>query len=344
MKKPANGYIRYMREQRAVIKAANPTLQPREIIHVIGAKWRALSSEAKQSYLDAAAVDMQKYTAKRAEQDGPKRPKRPVNAYIIFMTERIEAIMEATPGINRQKAISIVAQQWRDMSPELKKSYKDQALLNQKRYADELAVAPPRKSQSRIPTSKIKKATPPYIFFSTEHYQKVVSAHRDWCLADISKELSKRWREMDSAARSQYVELYEQDKRRYDEEVAAEKRAAASAIPHESRFTQQAENCPASSQIQRTELDQSLFQPPPLPGITATNHFSNEPGTVAQPPLLPDITAINHISNESGTVALRTQQTCGHGEAVTQENFQVDVESSHSPTTLPPLPEIFTRN
>uniref|UniRef100_A0A1Y1N7V9 HMG box domain-containing protein n=1 Tax=Photinus pyralis TaxID=7054 RepID=A0A1Y1N7V9_PHOPY len=61
-RQPLTGYVRYLNDRRESVRAANPNLPFAEITRLLASEWTNLPADKKQSYLDAAVLDKERYT------------------------------------------------------------------------------------------------------------------------------------------------------------------------------------------------------------------------------------------------------------------------------------------
>lgn len=61
-RQPLTGYVRYLNDRRESVRAANPNLPFAEITRILASEWTNLPTDKKQSYLDAAVIDKERYT------------------------------------------------------------------------------------------------------------------------------------------------------------------------------------------------------------------------------------------------------------------------------------------
>lgn len=79
-----------------------------------------------------------------------------------------------------------------------------------------------------MPRKKLKKEKKvpkgvkgPYILFSQEQIPKLRRENPNWKVSEFSKEIGRRWTEMDDDARRPYVKASAFDKLRYQKEMEA---------------------------------------------------------------------------------------------------------------------------
>lgn len=61
IKRPMNAYMYFCAESREEVKKENPDAKAKDILHLLGDKWKALSEEEKKKYNDLAAKDKERY-------------------------------------------------------------------------------------------------------------------------------------------------------------------------------------------------------------------------------------------------------------------------------------------
>lgn len=59
--KPLNAFMKFTKEKRAEVLSAHPELKTTEIASKIGALWKALSDTERNSYLEEAKRELEKY-------------------------------------------------------------------------------------------------------------------------------------------------------------------------------------------------------------------------------------------------------------------------------------------
>ena len=109
------------------------------------------------------------------------------------------------------------------------------------------------------PAAPPKESSSAFVFFGRATRDDIKAAHPDWSLGAVGRELSKRWRALDDAAKKTFHDLAAADKERYDREKAA----------------YDAANLPAPVVAERAPLNEA---PPPR---TARREFSPAAADVA---------------------------------------------------------------
>uniref|UniRef100_A0A1A7X3U0 Transcription factor A, mitochondrial n=1 Tax=Iconisemion striatum TaxID=60296 RepID=A0A1A7X3U0_9TELE len=165
-KRPLNGYLRYVLQQKPVVTSQNPDIKSVDVIRTIAQQWRMLSPEQKQPFQEASLqareqfkVDLQKYKAqltpaelqqqalekktrmhkrkairKKREMTSLGKPKRPRSAFNIFMSEHFQ---EAR-GSTTQAKMKSLFEDWRSLLGHHKKVYTQLAEDDKIRYKNEM--------------------------------------------------------------------------------------------------------------------------------------------------------------------------------------------------------------
>ncbi|XP_041830143.1 transcription factor A, mitochondrial [Melanotaenia boesemani] len=165
-KRPLNGYMRYVQQQKPVVMRQSPELKSVDMIRKIAQQWRTMTPEQKQPFQDASLqareqfkVDLQRYQAqltpaqlqqqavekkqrlakrkairKKRELTTLGKPKRPRSAFNIFMSEHFEEARGATT----QAKLKSLLEDWRNLFSHQKQVYTQLAEDDKIRYKNEI--------------------------------------------------------------------------------------------------------------------------------------------------------------------------------------------------------------
>ncbi|KAM4715647.1 transcription factor A, mitochondrial [Anableps anableps] len=165
-KRPLNGYMRYVLQQKPIMTSQNPEIKIVDLIRKIAQQWRMMSPEQKQPFQDASVqamkqfkVDLQKYQA------------------------------QLTPAQLQQ-----------------------QALEKRQRMTKRKAI---RKKRELNILGKPKRSRTPFNIYMSEHFQEA----RGTTTQAKMKTLFDDWRNLLSHQRQVYIQLAEDDKIRYKNEM-----------------------------------------------------------------------------------------------------------------------------
>lgn len=165
-KRPLNGYMRYVQQQKPIVTRQNPDFKSVDIIKKIAQQWRIMSPEQKQPFQEAFVrareqfkVDLERYQAqltpaqlqqqalekrqrlakrkairKKRELTSLGKPKRPRSPFNIFMSEHFE---EAR-GVSTQAKMKSLLEDWRNLFSHQKQVYTQLAEDDKIRYKNEM--------------------------------------------------------------------------------------------------------------------------------------------------------------------------------------------------------------
>ncbi|KAF7205183.1 transcription factor A, mitochondrial [Nothobranchius furzeri] len=165
-KRPLNGYMRYLLQQKPIVTGQNPEIKHLDAIRKIAQQWTLLSPEQKQPFQEAShqameqfKVDLQKYKAQQTpaqlqqqalEQKTRRRkrtairkkrelttlgkPKRPRTAFNIYVSEHFQ---EAR-GSTSQAKMKFLLEDWKSLLSDHKKVYTQLAEDDKIRYKNEM--------------------------------------------------------------------------------------------------------------------------------------------------------------------------------------------------------------
>ncbi|XP_024153924.1 transcription factor A, mitochondrial isoform X2 [Oryzias melastigma] len=165
-KRPLNGYMRFVMQQKPAVVQQNPEIKPVDIIRRIAQQWRVLSPEQKKPFQEAMQRDMQKFkldlqkyqsqlTPAQLQQQAVERkqrmskrkairkkreltslgkPKRPRSAFNIFMSEHFEEARGTTTPAKMKSLMD----DWRSLFSNQKQVYMQLAEDDKIRYKNEM--------------------------------------------------------------------------------------------------------------------------------------------------------------------------------------------------------------
>ncbi|KAH7832516.1 putative high mobility group protein B2 [Monocercomonoides exilis] len=93
--------------------------------------------------------------AQRAKKD-PNAPKRPAQAYILYVSDKRAEIKEKHPDYKNTEIISEAAKLWKEASASEKKPYEDKAKKLKEKYEEELAAYNKKQGKSKKGKGKEK--------------------------------------------------------------------------------------------------------------------------------------------------------------------------------------------
>ncbi|XP_027884108.1 transcription factor A, mitochondrial [Xiphophorus couchianus] len=187
------------------------------------------------SIVCGANINPVKYLTWQAS--GP--PKRPLNGYMRYVLQQKPVVISQNPEIKLVDAVRKIAEQWRMMSPEQKQPFQQasvqamnqfkvdlqkyqaqlspaqlqqQALEKRQRMAKRKAI---RKKRELNVLGKPKRCRTPFNIYMSEHFQEA----RGTTTQAKLKSLLDDWRNLFSHQKQVYIQLAEDDKIRYKNEI-----------------------------------------------------------------------------------------------------------------------------
>ncbi|XP_040564476.1 high mobility group protein DSP1 [Lepeophtheirus salmonis] len=174
-------------------------------------------------------------------------PKKAMTAFLFFFSVCRDEYKRRHPeeDFNGREIKYKCGERWKTMSLEEKKRFNQMAEDDKKRYELELHITRPvlaaRATKGKLVGKDIsldtklkknrlkdinapKRIVQPFMWFAKESRQKVAAANPDFSYAEITKEVARRWSELDPAEKEKYTVLHKKDKVRYAQEKKAYKK------------------------------------------------------------------------------------------------------------------------
>ena len=191
---------------------------------------------------------MKKKQHKKKKKD-PNAPKRPITAFIQFSNKMRDTAKERLTSEGKETTpkavVTKLGEMWKALTEEQKKPYNDEAKKDKDRYETEIAkYVPPEPSESDSESSggedgdgkrkkkKVKKDPnapkknkSSYIIFTEVNREKVAEELKkkmgeSFTNKEVMKEMGKRWGALPEKEKEQYKILADEDKKRYETELA----------------------------------------------------------------------------------------------------------------------------
>jgi len=111
--------------ERDKVKAQNPDASSSQLMSKLAEAWKNASDQVKEHYNHLASLDKTEVAEKVAQikADTPEVPKRPKNAYLIFVADAREKIVAQNPDLNSKQILSKLADEWRNISSDKRDYY-----------------------------------------------------------------------------------------------------------------------------------------------------------------------------------------------------------------------------
>ena len=149
----------------------------------------------------------------------PNAPKKPLSAYFLFSQEERLKVKSENPDMSITEVAKELGKRWATIDPAIKQSYEAKYQESRKLYDAEMSNYKPGKKK-KDPNAP-KQPLSAYFIFSTEERLKVKEGNPSFSICDVAKELGRRWAEMDPAVKQQYQTRAEEERQKYDNDMAA---------------------------------------------------------------------------------------------------------------------------
>lgn len=155
----------------------------------------------------------------------PNAPKKPLSAYFLFSQEERLKVKNENPDFSITEVAKELGKRWANLDPVLKQNYEQRYQESRRSYDAEMSHYKPQKKK-KDPNAP-KQPLSAYFIFSTEERLKVKEGNPNFSICDVAKELGKRWAEMDPALKQRYQTRAEEERQKYDAEMASYRQHAS---------------------------------------------------------------------------------------------------------------------
>ena len=253
-KRNKSAYIFFCEANRERLKKKYPDLKATEILSKLGKAWsKAKAYNKTTSYEKIALKDKERYKKELAEYEpseeynailldfeqhpekyekktrGKKKkevdsnkPKRPVGAFFAFCADNRDKCKEDNPEIKAQDISRLLAGMWKnEIDSDTKQKYIDEAATKMTEWKKKMEIYKPKSKAMR--SDQPKKAKSPYQLFCSEMREGVKDDNPDWNGKEITKELSRMWKEeyKSDVKRQEWVEASEADRKEYIQKLSS---------------------------------------------------------------------------------------------------------------------------
>mmetsp|Transcript_8057 Transcript_8057/g.22371 ORF Transcript_8057/g.22371 Transcript_8057/m.22371 type:complete len:443 (+) Transcript_8057:103-1431(+) len=222
----------------------------------------------------------------------PDAPKRFKSAFIIFSAEKHKIIKEELAKEGRSEKTTdiakLVSEAWRELNPEEKEIWEKKARKDKARYEVEKSMykgpwkVPANKRTPKDPTAP-KRPMSAFLAFSNKRRAALKRQHPDATNADLSKMLSKTWKEAPEELRRKYMDeeaelrqTYKVEMAKWRKKVAEEKKAERK--EREAMAMQTAENRANEAARNAQNGGAPLDMTQDLGAMYGSNYFSPQQG------------------------------------------------------------------
>lgn len=170
-----------------------------------------------QVIMNNQIVQVQK--ANQKPMKDPNAPKKPLSAYFLFSQEERLKVKATNPELSITEVAKELGKRWATLDPALKSQYEARYHDARKIYDVEMNQYKPQKKK-KDPNAP-KQPLSAYFIFSTEERLKVKERNPGYTICDVAKELGRRWADMDKPTKDRYQARAEEERQKYDVEMAA---------------------------------------------------------------------------------------------------------------------------
>ena len=149
----------------------------------------------------------------------PKRPKRPLNAYMMFAINQRYLILQNNPDMKFGDVSKGAARIWKNLSPQRIEMFKESAKLGTKKYYNMMAAykrcAPNQKTLFKIYGYKPRGPRSSYNYFIKYNYSTVMRVAPIKDFVEIIRTLAGMWLDMPESTKRTYQVLANTDRGRW---------------------------------------------------------------------------------------------------------------------------------
>merc|ERR1719251_212950 len=147
----------------------------------------------------------------------PNAPKKPLSAYFLFSQEERLKVKAENPDYSITEVAKELGKRWVTLNPDIKNSYEQRYQDARRVYESEMNTYKPKKKKD---PNAPKQPLSAYFIFSTEERLKVKEENPGFSICEVAKELGRRWAEMDPAVKQRYQQRAEEERQKYDNDMA----------------------------------------------------------------------------------------------------------------------------
>lgn len=172
----------------------------------------------------------------------PNAPKKNMSAYLMYQNTMRESFRTENPGMTFGQLSKFTSAMYKSLTPEEKARWEEAALQDKARYEAEMAnYAPPpgfdpmgqmldgatgasgtrKYSKKHKDPNAPKRARGSYVFFTLDERPKIVKETPDMKFTEMGHVMGERWRALTPEEKKKYEDLANDDKKRFNEEMAA---------------------------------------------------------------------------------------------------------------------------
>ena len=160
---------------------------------------------------------------KRGKIIDPRRPKRPLNAYMMFSLQQRDLILENNPGLRFGDVAKLAARKWKNLSSQQIAPFKERAMLGGSKYRSRMAAykrrAPSQEVLFKIYGYKPRGPRNSYGYFIKYNYNTVMRVAPSKNFGEIIRSLAEKWKAMPEKTKRTYQVHAKVDRNRWEAEM-----------------------------------------------------------------------------------------------------------------------------
>ena len=247
---PKSAFIHFQFAKRDAIPGTQSKAEYNRYAAEIGRMWKTMHNDDKRAWKDIAMEDRLRYDAemenykppyisddnseydstgykrKKGKARDPEAPKVVRTAYQYLFDAKRDEVMAENPGIAHNDAASIIGKLWREMTLDEKNPWLSLSAEDRSRYESEMATLTLNRYEEKKKLAARKDPEAPKAAKSAFMY--VVEAKKEEILEDnpnmgyntLAQEVAKIWHSMTEVEKVPWQDLADEDKARYDAEMA----------------------------------------------------------------------------------------------------------------------------
>ena len=153
----------------------------------------------------------------------PKRPKRPLNAFMMFSIQQQDLILENNPDLKFGNVAKVAGHIWKNLSPEQIALFKERSELGAHKYRNRMAAynkhAPSQEMLFKIYGFKPRGPRSSYNYFIKSNYGTAMRVAPSKTFGEIIRMLANMWTEMPERTKRIYQVLAKADRRRWEADM-----------------------------------------------------------------------------------------------------------------------------
>ncbi|KAL7541682.1 hypothetical protein ACHAXR_011129 [Thalassiosira sp. AJA248-18] len=207
--------------------------------------------DVKGDAIAGSAPSMRSSKSGKATRD-PNAPKKNMSAYLMYQNTMRESFRTENPGMTFGQLAKFTSAMYKSLTPEEKARWEEAALQDKARYEAEMAnyIPPPgfdptgqlvdssnvmsggrKYNKKQKDPNAPKRARGSYVFFTLDERPKIVKENPEMKFTETGHVMGERWRALTPEDKKKYEDLANNDKKRFNDEMAAYNAQKQASLP-----------------------------------------------------------------------------------------------------------------